>query len=169
VSTPGPIDLPVGRPDEGPKRGPEAWLFYLGAAALLFAMVTDAVAVIGRHVGLPLLGSIELVQASMLVAASAAIVSATVAEKHAVVHLLIDRLSPAARGIMQRIHAALCALFFLALAAGSMWIAFDLRGGHEESELLSIPYAPLRMVCILAVLGVALVSLARVRGRRGSS
>jgi TRAP-type C4-dicarboxylate transport system permease small subunit len=68
---------------------------------------------------------------------------------------------------MLRIHAALCAVFFLALAAGSIWIAFDLRAGHEESELLSIPYAPLRAVSILAVLGVALVSLARIRRSRG--
>src|SRR5580692_13098843 len=104
----------------------ESWLFYLGAAALLFAMAVDAIAVIGRHIGIPLLGSIELMQAAILVAASAAIVSATMVNKHAVVHLLIDRLSPRARSIMDRVHAALCAIFLLALAAGSIWIALDL-------------------------------------------
>jgi TRAP-type transport system small permease protein len=144
------------------RRGPESWLFYLGAAALLFAMAVDAVAVLGRHIGTPLLGSIELMQAAILVAASAAIVSATMVNKHAVVHLLIDRLSPRARSIMDRIHAALCAIFFLALAAGSIWIALDLRGGHEESELLRIPYAPLRIISILSVLGAALIYVLRV-------
>jgi TRAP-type C4-dicarboxylate transport system permease small subunit len=142
-------------------RGPESWLFYLGAAALLFAMAVDAIAVLGRHIGTPLLGSIELMQAAILVAASAAIVSATMVNKHAVVHLLIDRLSPRARRILDRVHAALCAIFFLALAAGGIWIALDLRGGHEESELLRIPYAPLRIISILSVLGVTLIYLLR--------
>src|ERR1700683_4759700 len=98
----------------------ENCLFYLGAAALLFAVAVDAIAVIGRHIGTPLLGSIELMQAAILIAASAAIVSATLVDKHAVVHLLIDRLPPRVRAIMDRVHAALCALFFAALAGGSI-------------------------------------------------
>jgi TRAP-type C4-dicarboxylate transport system permease small subunit len=101
-----------------------------------------------------------------LVAASAAIVSATLVDKHAVVHLLIDRLSTRARSVMDRVHAALCAVFFVALAAGSIWIALDLRGGNEESELLHIPYAPLRMVSIVAVLAVALIYILRIAGLR---
>jgi TRAP-type C4-dicarboxylate transport system permease small subunit len=152
--------------DAPPARGPGTWMFYLGAAALLFAVSTDAVAVLGRHLGLPLLGSIELVQAAMLVASSAAIVSATLAEKHAVVHLLIDRLSPGARVRMQRVHAALCAIFFILLAVGSIWIAHDLRGSYEESEVLKIPYAPLRIVSIAAVVAVALIYLRRIVPRR---
>jgi TRAP-type C4-dicarboxylate transport system permease small subunit len=151
---------------KSPVRGPEAWLFYLGAAALLFAMAADAIAVLGRHIGMPLLGSIELVQAAMLVASSAAIVSATMAEKHAVVHLLIDRLSPTARATMYRIHSALCAIFFIALAIGSIWVAFDMRGSYEQSELLQIPYAPLRIISIASVLAVVFVYLWRAgKGR----
>jgi TRAP-type transport system small permease protein len=146
--------------------GPAAWLFYLGAAALLFAMSADAIAVLGRHIGLPLLGSIELVQVAMLVASSAAIVSATLAEKHAVVHLLIDRLSPILQARMQRIHAGLCAIFFILLAAGSIWIAYDLWGSFEESEILKIPYAPLRIISIAAVVAVALIYLRRIARNR---
>jgi TRAP-type C4-dicarboxylate transport system permease small subunit len=147
----------------------EKWLFYLGAAALLFAVAVDAIAVIGRHIGKPLLGSIELMQASILVAASVAIVSATLVDKHAVVHLLIDRLSPRARALMDRFHAALCAIFFFALAAGSIWIAHDLRRGNEESELLHIPYVPLRVISIVSVAAVALIYAARIAKRREDS
>ena len=53
------------------------------------------------------------------------------------------------------------------LAVGSIWIAFDLRDGHEQSELLHIPYAPLRVVSIAAVLAVAAIYLLRVFDRRG--
>jgi len=147
----------------------ERWLFYLGAAALLFAVAVDAIAVIGRHIGKPLLGSIELMQGAILIAASAAIVSATLVDKHAVVHLLIDRMSPRTRQIMDRVHAALCAMFFAALAAGSIWIALDLRGGNEESELLRIPYAPLRVISIVSVLAVALTYALRIGKRRRES
>jgi TRAP-type C4-dicarboxylate transport system permease small subunit len=150
-------------------RGPQSWLFYLGAAGLLLAMAPAAIAVLGRHIAMPLSGSIEMVQAAMLVASSAAIVTATLAERHAVVHLLIDRLPPGVRGVMQRVHAALCAIFFVALAAGSIWIAFDLRGGHEQSEVLKIPYAPLRIVSIGAVLAAALICLRRVGKGRSES
>jgi TRAP-type C4-dicarboxylate transport system permease small subunit len=142
-------------------RGLQALVFYLGGAALLFAMAADAIAVLGRHIRIPLLGSIELVQAAMLAASSAAIVSATLAEKHAVVHLLIDRVPPRARSAMQRVHSALCAIFFLALTAGSIWIAFDLRGSYEQSEVLNLPVAPLRIVSIAAVFAVALIYLRR--------
>jgi TRAP-type C4-dicarboxylate transport system permease small subunit len=152
-----------------PPRGAEKWLLYLGAAALMGAMAIDALAVLGRHIGMPLIGSIELVQAAMLTASSAAIVLATVAEKHAVVHLLIDRLSPRHRAALLRVHAACCAIFFAALAVGGIWIAYDLRDGHEESELLRIPYAPLRVISILAVLAAASIYAARIGRRRGPS
>jgi TRAP-type transport system small permease protein len=146
--------------------GVQRWLFYVGAAGLLFAIGADAVAVLGRHLGIPLLGSIELMQAAILLAASAAIVLATVAKKHAVVHLLIDRLSPHRRGVMERVHALLSAVFFAALSVGSVWIAFDLRNGHEQSELLRIPFAPLRIVSIIAVLAVTAIYLVQAFGKR---
>jgi|HubBroStandDraft_5_1064220.scaffolds.fasta_scaffold418548_2 TRAP-type C4-dicarboxylate transport system permease small subunit len=152
--------------DVEPAHGVQRWLFYVGAAGLLFAIGADAVAVLGRHLGIPLLGSIELMQAAILLASSAAIVLATVAKKHAVVHLLIDRLSPRRRSIMERVHALLGAVFFAALTVGSVWIAFDLRNGHEQSELLRIPFAPLRIVSIVAVLAVTVIYLVRAFGKR---
>jgi TRAP-type C4-dicarboxylate transport system permease small subunit len=144
------------------------WLFYLGGIALLFAMAVDAVAVAGRHIGIPLPGSIELVQAAILVASSAAILSATLADKHARVHLVMDRLKGRPLAVLKRIQAVSSVLFFCALAAGSIWIFLDLWGGYEESEVLHIPFAPLRIVCIVSVLGVAFSFLRRLRGGQSS-
>jgi TRAP-type C4-dicarboxylate transport system permease small subunit len=139
------------------------WLFYLGAAALLFAMAVEALAVLGRHIGVPLWGSIELVQAGILIASSTAILSATLADKHARVRILTDRISGSFRMWLQRVQALFCALFFCALTGGSVWIYLDLRGGYEESELLHIPYAPLRILCIVVVLGIALTFIRRMK------
>lgn len=130
-------------------------LVILGGGALLLAMATDFVAVIGRHTGLPLLGSIEIVQAAVLVAASVAMVMATIARTHAVVHLLIDRASPRLRQWLIRANRLFSAIFFAALLAASIWIAADMWGGHEEAELTGIPFAPLRLVSILGCLAVA--------------
>ena len=144
------------------------WLFYLGGIALLFAMVVEAVAVLGRHIGIPLPGSIELVQAAILVASSAAMLSATLADKHARVRLVADRLSGGPRTTLKCIQAVFSALFFCALAAGSIWIFMDLWGGFEESEILHIPFVPLRIVCIVSVLGIAFYFLKRIREGQSS-
>jgi TRAP-type transport system small permease protein len=162
----GQANQPQAPPDrdeaERESAGWRSGLFYLGAAGLVVAIGADGLAVAGRHLGIPLLGSIEVMQAAILLAASAAIVLATAARRHAVVHLLIDRLSPQSRQSMERVHAGLSAVFFIALEVGSIWIAIDLRDGHEQSELLRIPYAPLRVVSIVAVLAVAAIYLRRV-------
>ena len=139
------------------------WLFYLGGLALLFAMAVDTLAVLGRHIGIPLPGSIELVQAAILVASLAAMLSATLADKHARVRLVMNRLKNGPLATMKRVQAVFSVLFFCALAAGSIWIFLDLWGGHEESEVLHIPFAPLRIVCIVSVLGVAFEFLRRLR------
>jgi TRAP-type C4-dicarboxylate transport system permease small subunit len=145
--------------DQITARGP---LFYLGAGALLIAMAVDAVAVAGRHIGLPLLGSLELVQAAILLASSSALVSATLARRHASARFLVDRVSPRLRAVMQHISGILTFLFFAALAAGQVWIAAELWYGHEDSELLHIPYAPLRIASVAAVILTALIVLKQI-------
>jgi TRAP-type C4-dicarboxylate transport system permease small subunit len=52
-------------------------------------------------------------------------------------------------------NGVLSIIFFLALAAGSIWIAHDLWHAHEGSDLLGIPYAPLRIASIIALISVA--------------
>lgn len=134
-------------------------LVVVGGGALLIALAVDALAVIGRHLGLPLLGSIELVQAAVLVSGSTALLVATLADVHARVHLLVDRLPASWQGLLLRFGQLLSALLFLAFMASSVWIASDLWQGHEQSELLRIPYRPLRIVAVLATAAVAIAFL----------
>jgi TRAP-type C4-dicarboxylate transport system permease small subunit len=150
-------------PEKKPGRFGEKCLFYLGATALLFAMAVDTIAVLGRHLGLPLWGSIEMVQAAILVASSSAILSATLARKHVRVRILMDRLKGRSGIWLQRIQDVFSALFFCLLTAGSVWIFLDLRNGYEESEILHIPYAPLRIICITSMLVVMLSFLRRIK------
>lgn len=133
----------------------QRWLVLVGGGALLLAMATDGIAVIGRHIGHPLLGSIEIIQAAVLVAGCASLVVATLAGVHARVHLLVDRLPTPGRDLLARAGMLAGALLFASLAVASAWIAADLWAGHEESEWLHVPYRPLRIIAVAAALTVA--------------
>ncbi|UVO54384.1 TRAP transporter small permease subunit [Sphingomonas sp. SUN039] len=141
-------------------------LTWIGGGALLLATATDAIAVIGRYIGVALHGSIEVVQAAVLVSGSVALIAATAARAHATVHLLTERMGPRLADVLARTTALLSAAFFVALLAGGVWLSADLWQAREASELLAIPYAPLRIVANLAVACVALLFLRDVMGRR---
>lgn len=156
-----PADAAASAP--APASGP---LFYLGAVGLLAVMTIETISVIGRHIGRPLLGALELIQASILLAACAAMVSATATRAHASVHLVVDRLSPRPRSGLLRLAALLSAVFFAGLFAGSLWLVLDFWDAHEHSELLGIPFRPLRLVVSGAAGAIAVVFAQRaVRGK----
>ena len=159
----------MNEPAEHKSRNRAAWAFALfGGVALLGAMAADFIAVIGRHTGFSLLGAIEIVQALVLISGSIAIVIATYERSHAVVHLLVDRLAPGPKLWFGRINALFSMLFFIAATFGSGWIAIDMIGAHEVSELLDIPMLPLRLLCALCAAICALLFARQLIGRSPS-
>ena len=147
-------DVKVQERGKAAARGP---LFYVGAAGLLLAMGVEALAVLGRHVGVPFLGALEIIQTAILLAATSAMVSATLSGAHASVTLLTDRVGPTARSILRRLSALLSTVFFAALAAGSLWLTVDSWNEFEQSELLHIPFRPLRVISLAAVAAIAVL------------
>lgn len=142
-------------------------LVWLGGAALVAATATDTLSVIGRQVGWPVHGAIEMIQAAVLISGGLSLVLATVAGNHARVHFVLDRLSEGTRAVAQRLCDLAVALFFTALLIGAVWIAADLWNGHEMSELIGVPWVALRAfanLCLAAVVGVTVVRFARRRG-----
>jgi hypothetical protein len=51
-------------PVNAPQAAHARLLFYAGSAGLLTVMLVESAAVIGRHIGVPLLGALEIVQAA---------------------------------------------------------------------------------------------------------
>lgn len=143
------------------QRGAQAYgpLFYIGAAGLVLAMAVETLAVVGRHAGIPLLGALEIIQACILLMASAAMLSATMNNGHATVTLLTTRVSERARRYLQAFANLLSALFFVGLCTGAVWLAVDSWNDYEQSELLHIPFRPLRIVSLVAAGAIALVFL----------
>jgi TRAP-type C4-dicarboxylate transport system permease small subunit len=133
--------------------------YLIGGTGLFVAMATDAVAVLGRHTGFTLLGSIEVVQCCIVLIASSAMIFATLKGSHAAVHILTERLSAPTVQRLARVSAALAAVLFLVLAGAGLWLIHDLWGGHERTELLHIPITPLRLLQVGALLFIAALFL----------
>jgi TRAP-type C4-dicarboxylate transport system permease small subunit len=142
------------KPAQQRRRGP---LFYVGAAGLLSMMIVEAIAVIGRHTGIPVTGALEIVQAAIVPAACAAMLIATLQGAHAVVHMLTDRMPEAVRRLTMRVGAALAGLCFTALAAGSAWLTAESWNSFEQTEVLDIPVRPLRVLVTLTAAALALI------------
>jgi TRAP-type C4-dicarboxylate transport system permease small subunit len=140
-------------------------LIWVAGGALLVAMGVDTLAMLGRQVHWPLLGAIELVQAAVLLASAGALLLASLEHSHARVHLVLDRLPPRWQALLSRLHWIMELLLYAGLLTGSAWLALDLWSGHEESELLRIPYRPLRVALVLTLLVLLLLAVRRLLQR----
>ncbi len=140
--------------------------FITGSIALLCMVAIDFVSVVCRHLRVPLTGSIELIQACITVAISAAVVGATLTASHAAVHVLTERMSPAWRQGCRRLADIACVLYFAAVAVGGFWLLGDTINGDERSDLLRLPITPLRIVWAVSLGLASLLCLLRLVGVR---
>jgi TRAP-type transport system small permease protein len=136
-------------------------LFYVGAAGLLAVMIIEVIAVFGRHARMPLLGALEMAQAAIAPAACASMVLASLAGTHAVVHLVTERMPEHIRGWMARASALLASLFFAALTVGAAWLTAEFWNSFEETDVLHIPFRPLRVLVTVCAGSLSLIFLAR--------
>ena len=140
---------------------PAAAALVVGGLALVAAGAADLAGVAGRHLRLPVVGVIEVVQAFVIIAASASLVAATLARIHATVHVITERLPMPAQLHLARLGALLGAAFFASVCAGSVWLTYEYWGAHEETDLLKIPLQPFRILWCLASGAVTALFLAQ--------
>ncbi|WP_206245158.1 TRAP transporter small permease subunit [Novosphingobium terrae] len=132
-----------------------------GALGLVLAAGSDAIAVAGRHIGLHLLGSIEITEAAIVLLSTSAMLVATLDFHHASVHMLTARLSPENAGRLARVAALFGALLFVLLALGTARLNAELWSGFEQTELLHIPLRWLRALWLLTTIAIAALFLRR--------
>jgi hypothetical protein len=133
-------------------------MIWTGGAALVAATVIDTVAVVGRQVGFAVHGSIELMQAAVLIAGSLALVAASAAGTHARVRLVVERMGQW-RPWFETMSELLTVTLLVALLAGSAWLAIDLWHSHEVGEVTGIPWRWLRLVTNLALAAMIAIAL----------
>lgn len=155
--------------EQAPKKasGPLAKAcFAVGGVSLLSAMTIDFVSVVGRHLGFPIVGALELVQYCIVGIVSTAVVAATLTENHAAVHVVTERLGAAARRVLARLSDVMSLVFFLAVLAGDAWIAWELWPRDERSDLLGLPFAPMRVLWCAGLVAASAIALAAALGLR---
>jgi TRAP-type transport system small permease protein len=140
--------------------GLEGVVLLTGAVGLIGAMLADGIAVVGRHIGIPFTGSIELVQAFIVLGAASAIAYASLGATHAAVDLIFHRLPISAQHLANRFAALLGFLFLAALVIGSAWIAWEYRDAGERTELLGIELKWLRLFWLACAVIAAAAMLA---------
>jgi len=138
----------------------ECIFLLIGSLGLALAVLTDTVAVIGRHLNIALLGSIEIVQACIVLLSSGAIVAATKYGNHARVRILTDRLNPEFSAKLNRFTAFISTVYSLIMVVGCAWIIWEVWAEHERSEILHIPLVWLRLLLLLALISVSAYFLA---------
>ena len=141
-----------------------AWLVAVGGIPLLAAMLFEFLAVVGRNTGFAFHASIELVQAAVLLSSSTAIVIATMTRSHAKVRILLNRARGLTAILLRGLNAAGGVVFFASLTIGSAWIVYDVWDAYENSELIHIPYVPLRLFAAVCMLVTAVLYLHRLVG-----
>jgi TRAP-type transport system small permease protein len=141
-------------------------LLLTGAVGLLGAMLTDSIAVVGRRAGIPFTGSIELVQAFIVLGAASAVAYASLGATHAAVDLVFHRLPISAQRLAHRFAALLGFLFLAALVTGSGWIAWEYRDAGERTELLGIELKWLRLFWLACAVISAAAMLAPLFARK---
>jgi TRAP-type C4-dicarboxylate transport system permease small subunit len=86
---------------------------------------------------------------------------ASLAGTHAAVHLVTERVSPALRAAMARVSCFIAGLFFAGLCIGATWLMSDYWNSFEETDVLHIPFRPLRIVVALTAAVLSLIFLHR--------
>lgn len=132
------------------------FLIIVGGGALFIVMLIEVVAIVGRLIGWPLLGAIELAQWLIAISGSLSLLVATLYGSHAIVMLITNNLSHTNSNFVYRVGALLCALFFIFLWIGSMWLTKDLWMAFEESEIFHLPFKPLRILVSVITMLVAI-------------
>jgi TRAP-type C4-dicarboxylate transport system permease small subunit len=133
----------------------ECIFLVIGSLGLALAVLTDTVAVIGRHLNIALLGSIEIVQACIVLLSSGAIVAATKYGNHARVRILTNRLNPDFSAKLHYFTAIISTVYSLLMVGGCAWIIWEVWAEHERSEILHIPLVWLRLLLLAALLSVS--------------
>ncbi|MGQ9427367.1 TRAP transporter small permease [Gilvimarinus sp. F26214L] len=142
---------------------PVAMVRGIGALALFAALLVISVSVLGRHLNLPLPGSVEVVELLFVLVAASAMLYATVERSHAAARLILDRLPPGPRAVVEKLGILFGIVLWVAITVGNLWLLYDVWTLHEASPLLGIPIVPFRMIFTGATAVTLLVLAGQLR------
>lgn len=142
---------------------------WVGAAALLMLALVIVIAALARLLGTAIVGGSEIVDVSIIVVASMALVAGTAANTHPSVHILTRRLSTGAQRTLKMAAALIACAFFAVLCYESALVLISYARLGEYTQLLRVSITPFRAVWVASLATLCLVLILRLWGiRRGA-
>lgn len=115
----------------------------IAGSVLAFMMVVTLLDVIMRNIGHPIVGSMEIISFCGSVVVGFAIPYASWKKAHVYVDMLVDKMSPRNRKIMEVITRCMGMALFLFISYNFVQYGQDLKRTGEVSASFRLPYYPI--------------------------
>ncbi len=131
---------------------------WIGVVAMLVMMVITCIDVVGAKVFLwRLLGAIDIVQLSQIVAISFATSMTLIVGRHIQVEFFVTRLPQRAQGFINGIISLLTLGFFILIICRLSLVGYSFKVSGEHSATAYIPYYPFAFGIAIACLPVCFI------------
>ena len=130
----------------------------LGAVFLVGMMVLITASVIYRRAGHVIPGTYELSELMIVVTAAFALGYAALKKTHIVIKVVVARFPQRAQAILEAVMSFISLAAWAAVAWTGILI-LSKRWLNEESEMLSVPYLPFRLIFLLGLVLVCSIYL----------
>lgn len=118
-------------------------LYVIAGAALTFIMLLTVADVVFRAGGYPIMGTYEIVGLCGGVIVGFAIPLCSWQRGHVFMEVVIDRVSPISKNIMNTITRFFCIILFVYIGINLFQIAWEFQASGEVSPTLQIPLFPM--------------------------
>ena len=136
------------------------WFERIGLAAMIVMMVITCIDVIGAKVfKSPILGALDIVQLSQIVAIAFAASMTLILKKHVQVEFFFDLLPRRAQAVINTIILLILLLFLIVIIWQVCVLGYSFQASGEYSMTAYIPYYPFTYAIALAFIPVCLVLL----------
>lgn len=135
----------------------------LGALALLLMMLWTVTDVVLRFLfNRPVLGSYEIVEYSMVVFVFMAFAYAQFCKAHIRVPVLLERLGPRGRSLLEAINSVIALLMGAVMTWGALLQSISQYNDHVTSSVLMIPKWPFEVVTFIGLFAFCVAKVADV-------
>ncbi|MGD0232402.1 MAG: TRAP transporter small permease [Syntrophorhabdales bacterium] len=114
----------------------------IGSAALTFMMFLTVADILMRAFGHPLVGTYEIVSLALALVIGFGIPTVSMERGNVYMEILLEKLSPRARAVMNTFTRLLCLILFALIAYNLFSIGHEFHTSGEVSPTIKLPFFP---------------------------
>jgi TRAP-type C4-dicarboxylate transport system permease small subunit len=131
------------------------WIAYFTLVVMMVAVTFFS---ISRSSGQPVIGDIELVQFTMVILIMGSLAITEQSNSHISIGLIVDKFSPRIQAAINCISQLLTLLFCFLVC----WVFISKMNFIQSSDLLKIPFYPVKILLIIGFIGWGLEAILRL-------